>query len=98
MKRECPNCKEETISIFRLVLLNCKTRCNDCGLLVGTHWLINTLFFLGAFLSVLFAAFYLLSEFGLGIEITIAIVIIWVLAELMRVSLVPLESKESIIN
>ena len=96
MNRKCPNCKGETVSIFKLVLLNLKIRCKDCGVLVGTHWLINTLIFCAAFLTVLFPAFILLSKFGLEIEISLAIIIIWVSAELLRVSIVPLESKKSI--
>ena len=96
MKRKCPNCEGKTVSIFRLVLLDCNVRCKNCGILVGTHWLLNTLYFFVAFLVVLFGAFYLLNEFGLGVDMIFTIVIIWALVELVRVTIVPLESKESI--
>ena len=94
MRRKCPSCKEKTISVFQLVLLNRNTRCSGCRILVGAHWLIGTLIFFVAFLSVLFVAFILLNEFGIGAKSAIAIVAIWAVAEFMRVSVVPLECKE----
>lgn len=91
MKRKCPNCQEKTISIFRLLLWN--TRCGNCRVLVGTHWLLGISFYFVAFLVCLFSTIVLLNKFGFAF--TVPIILIWVGAEILREAIVPLETKES---
>ena len=42
MKRNCPSCNNESISVLHLMFT--RVRCSDCQGLIGHHWIYNVVF------------------------------------------------------
>ena len=98
MKRTCPNCREKAVPISKLVLSSLNVRCENCRVLVGTHWILNFLFFTVAFVVCLFSTLLIIDEVGSGFEKVVLIVLVWILAGILREVVVPLEIKVSRID
>lgn len=95
MKRKCPNCKKNAEHIYKLIFSSFNVRCENCGSLVGLHWLLNVLFYFVAFLLCLFSTILVINQFGIGFRTGLLIVLIWLVVGILRDALVPLEIKAS---
>ena len=96
MKRTCPNCGSETISVLKLMSI--RPKCINCKEKIGHHWFLNTIFVCVFIFAQLITALYLIDvglSFWLGVSIFILVsvsgVFLWAL-------LGPLEVKKSILE
>ena len=71
MKRNCPKCKNKTISILGLILS--KPKCQNCKSLVGHHWIFNAVFICVSAVAIGFLSLYLQVTIELSVAIKVAI-------------------------
>ena len=92
MKRNCPKCKNKTISIIGLVLS--KPKCNSCKSLVGSHWVYNAVFLCIFSVAIGFLSLFLQTAFEFSFALKVVIFFITVFAGIFLWSLLsPLEVK-----
>jgi len=73
MKRICPNCGSETISVLQLMAI--RPKCINCKEKIGHHWLSNTIFVCVFMFAQLILALYLI-EVGLNLWLGLSIFIL----------------------
>lgn len=92
--KECPNCKEQSISVVRVALLT-RTACCHCYSRVGLHWLFGSFF---AFFLAVFSGFfgiYLLGATHNGLYAFLILLPCIILVSLMVSIIGPLEVKSN---
>ena len=96
MKRNCPNCEQKTISVFKLMTI--RPKCRNCKEKIGHHWLLNTVFVcVHSFLQLIVAL--VLIDSGLNFWFGVCVFILILIGGIFVWALVsPLEAKKSILE
>ena len=92
MKRNCPKCKNNNISIIGLILS--KPKCQSCKSVVGYHWIFNTVFICIFAVVIGFLSIFLQTASELSFAIKVGIFFSTVFFSILLWSLLsPLEVK-----
>ena len=96
MNRVCPNCKQQSISVYRLMVV--RVRCNNCKENIGHHWLYSTVMVCIESVVVVFLGLYLLgSSYPLVATIAIFISALFILTFVSSL-FCPLEQKQNLLE
>lgn len=93
-KRACPHCGHHTLRLWKLLLSN--TPCSQCHAFVGPRSFFDLVYFFASFLLWVLSGIALINAFGVIAALPLAL--FWLVFELFRELIVPLEVKQTRLN
>jgi len=90
--KKCPYCEETTIS-YVLVLVGIRPRCNNCGKIIGFHWVYFSILLCTLIIPLGLVGLYLSAHFSVPAAIILWIITMWLVIAITAY-IVPLEVKK----